>query len=200
MLRKYLLLNTAFLFLFNSLLFGQTKGINREKYQIHIKEADSPITIDGILNEPAWKNAEVATNFRRVLPIDTGLATAQTAVKVTYSPTTLYIGIICYDPTPGKRPVESLRRDFSFMKNDNFIVFIDTFNDQTNGFAFGVSAAGAQWDGVQSNGGTVNLDWDIKWRSAVKSYDDRWVAEFAIPFRSIREEKRNGVLTSADRT
>ncbi len=186
MLRKYLLLNTAFLFLFNSLLFGQTKGINREKYQIHIKEADSPITIDGILNEPAWKNAEVATNFRRVLPIDTGLATAQTAVKVTYSPTTLYIGIICYDPTPGKRPVESLRRDFSFMKNDNFIVFIDTFNDQTNGFAFGVSAAGAQWDGVQSNGGTVNLDWDIKWRSAVKSYDDRWVAEFAIPFRSIR--------------
>ena len=186
MLRKFLLLNTAFLFLLSSLLFGQTKGINREKYQIHIKEADSPITIDGVLDEPAWKNAEVATNFQRVLPIDTGLATAQTAVKVTYSPTTLYVGIICYDPTPGKRPVESLRRDFSFPKNDNFIVFMDTFNDQTNGFAFGVSAAGAQWDGVQANGGTVNLDWDIKWRSAVKSYDDRWVAEFAIPFRSIR--------------
>jgi len=79
-----------------------------------------------------------------------------------------------------------LRRDFNFLKNDNFVVFIDTYNDQTNGFAFGVSAAGAQWDGVQANGGTVNLDWDIKWRSAVKNYKDRWVAEFAIPFRSIR--------------
>ncbi len=65
-------------------------------------------------------------------------------------------------------------------------MFIDTYNDQTNGFSFGVSAAGAQWDGVQANGGTVNLDWDIKWKSAVKNYRDRWVAEFAIPFRSIR--------------
>jgi hypothetical protein len=184
--KKYLLLSATFLLLYNTFLFAQIKGINREKYRIHIKETDSPITVDGVLDEPVWKNAEVAKNFRRVLPTDTGYAIAQTAVMVTYSPTTLYVGIICYDPTPGKRPVESLRRDFSFMKNDNFIVFMDTFNDQTNGFAFGVSPAGAQWDGVQSNGGTVNLDWDIKWRSAVKSYDDRWVAEFAIPFRSIR--------------
>ncbi len=186
MRKQYLLISTAFIFIFNSVLFGQTKGINRDKYRIHIEEATGPITVDGVLDEPAWQNAQIATNFQRVLPIDTGLAVAQTAVKVTYSPTTLYVGIVCYDPTPGKRPVESLRRDFSFLKNDNFIVFMDTFNDQTNGFAFGVSAAGAQWDGVQSNGGTVNLDWDIKWRSAVKSYDDRWVAEFAIPFRSIR--------------
>ena len=37
-----------------------------------------------------------------------------------------------------------------------------------------------------ANGGLVSLDWDIKWRSAVKSYEDRWVAEFGIPFRSMR--------------
>jgi hypothetical protein len=96
------------------------------------------------------------------------------------------MAIICYDQLPGKRPVESLRRDFAFGKNDNFLVFIDTYNDQTNGFSFGVSPAGAQWDGQQANGGNVNLNWDIKWRSAVKNYDDRWVAEFAIPFRSMR--------------
>ena len=97
--------------------------------------------------------------------------------------------------------MESLRRDFTFGKNDNFIVFIDTYNDQTNGFAFGISPAGAQWDGLQANGGTVNLDWDIKWRSAVKNYDDRWVAEFAIPFEAcvIMEEPRNGELISAGR-
>ena len=139
-----------------------------------------------VLDEPVWINADKADHFQRVQPTDTGFAIAQTEVKVTYNESTLYVGIVCYDPTPGKRPVESLRRDFNFSKNDNFIVFIDTYNDQTNGFAFGVSAAGAQWDGVQANGGVVNLDWDIKWRSAVKNYDDRWVAEFAIPFRSMR--------------
>jgi hypothetical protein len=101
-------------------------------------------------------------------------------------PDKFYIGIICYDTLPGKRPAESLRRDFSFGKNDNFIAFIDTYNDQTNGFAFGISAAGAQWEGIQANGGFVSLNWDTKWRSAVTNHPDRWVAEFEIPFRSIR--------------
>jgi hypothetical protein len=181
-----LLLLSTILFSFNAILSGQSKGINRQKYQVHITETKSTITIDGILDEPVWDTVEKAANFQRVLPTDTGFANSQTEVKLVYTESTLYLGIICFDPTPGKRPVESLRRDFNFMKNDNFIVFIDTYNDQTNGFAFGISAAGAQWDGQQANGGTVNLDWDIKWRSAVKNYDGYWVAEFAIPFRSIR--------------
>ncbi|MGD0756112.1 MAG: DUF5916 domain-containing protein [Bacteroidales bacterium] len=186
MLRFSLLLCTTIILCSNMVLFGQLKGINREKYKINTKEITDNITIDGILDEPAWLTADKATHFQRVLPTDTGFAIAQTEVRVIYDESNLYVGIICYDPTPGKRPVESLRRDFNFLKNDNFIVFLDTYNDQTNGFAFGVSAAGAQWDGIQANGGTVNLNWDIKWRSAVKNYKDRWVAEFAIPFRSIR--------------
>jgi hypothetical protein len=142
--------------------------------------------IDGVMDEAIWGKAEIVTDFRRVLPIDTGFAAAQTQVRLLYNETTLFVGVVCLDPTPGKRPVESLRRDFAFLKNDNFIVFIDTYNDQTNGFAFGVSPAGAQWDGMQANGGSVNLDWDIKWRSEVRNYPDRWTAEFAIPFRSLR--------------
>ncbi len=180
------LLIIAILLCLNTMLFGQSKGINRDKYQIKTTPTTDNINIDGILDEPVWNTVDKATHFQRVQPTDTGFAISQTEVKVTYNESTLFVGIICYDATPGKRPVESLRRDFNFSKNDNFIVFMDTYNDQTNGFAFGVSAAGAQWDGVQANGGVVNLDWDIKWRSAVKNYDDRWVAEFAIPFRSIR--------------
>ena len=170
----------------NTIVTGQNKGINREQYKINITKTSEQITIDGVLDEPVWASSHPARDFRRVLPIDTGLASGQTEVKMTYNETTMFVGIICYDPTPGKRPVESFRRDFSFMNNDNFIVFIDTYSDFTNGFAFGVSPAGAQWDGVLSNGGSANLDWDIKWRSEVKNYGDRWVAEFAIPFRSMR--------------
>lgn len=162
------------------------KGINRDRYRIHITESKTELNVDGKLDEAAWQNAEVANGFIRVLPVDTGYAAAQTEVKVVYSPTTLYVGIICHDAIRGKRPVESLRRDFNFQKNDNFVLFLDTFNDQTNGFAFGVSAAGAQWDGVESNGSSVNLDWEIKWKSEVQNYDDYWIAEFGIPFRSIR--------------
>ena len=167
-------------------LCSQTRGVNRENYRIGIKKTGKELKIDGILDEDAWQAADSAVHFQRVQPTDTGFARAQTEVRLTYTRKTLYIGLICYDPTPGKRPVESLRPDFTFNKNDNFLLFLDTFNDQTNGFSFGLSAAGSLWDGVQANGGVVNLNWDIKWRSAVRSYPDKWVAEFAIPFRSLR--------------
>src|ERR1700712_2623399 len=85
--------------------------------------------------------------------------------------------------------VESLRRDFSFVKNDNFLLFMDPFDDKTNGFSFGANAAGAQWDGTMYEGGKVDLSWDNKWESVVKNYPDKWVFAAAIPFKSIRYKK-----------
>ncbi len=167
-------------------VFGQSTTVNREKYRLQVIRTDQPITVDGVLDEEIWSQAEKTSPFYRILPIDTGYAHSQSEVMVAYDQTNIYMGIICHDTMPGKRPAESLRRDFSFGKNDNFIAFIDTYNDQTNGFAFGISAASAQWDGLQANGGFVSLDWDCKWRSAVTNYPEYWVAEFSIPFRSIR--------------
>jgi len=186
MLKFRILLLIVLSLLFTINVSAGSKGINRQKYRIGISETSDQITIDGVLDEPVWSKTDMATHFQRVLPTDTGFAIAQTEVRLTYNESTLYLAIVCFDNSKGKRPVESLRRDFAFGKNDNFLVFIDTYNDQTNGFSFGCSAAGAQWDGMQANGGLVNLDWDIKWKSAVKNYPDKWVAEFAIPFRSIR--------------
>jgi len=165
---------------------GQDVAVNRNKYRISIRHTDKAVHIDGILDEEVWTQAEATGPFQRVTPVDTGFATAKTEVKLTYDKSNIYVGVICYDPTPGKRPVESLRRDYTFMKNDNFMIFFDTYNDQTNGFAFGISAAGAQTEGLQYEGTKVLYSWDIKWRSAVKNYDDRWVTEFSIPFRSVR--------------
>ncbi|MEI8224824.1 MAG: DUF5916 domain-containing protein [Bacteroidota bacterium] len=186
MFKTSLLLSTAILLFFNTILLGQSKGINRDKYRIHIAQTNKAINIDGILDEEPWITAEHVGKFHSVTPTDTGYAIAQTEVMLTYDESNFYVGVICYDPTPGKRPIESLRRDYNFSKNDNFMFFIDTYNDLTNGFAFGVSAAGAQTEGVEHDAQLITYSWDIKWKSAVKSYDDRWVAEFSIPFRSIR--------------
>jgi len=168
------------------LLYSQEKAVNRDKYRINITRTGEAIKIDGVLDENSWQASELAENFIRVTPVDTGFSIAKTTVVITYDKSYLYVGAVCYDPLPGKRPVESLRRDFEFGKNDNFRIHLDTYNNQTNGFAFGVSAAGAQCDGVINEGNQSSFTWDIKWKSAVKSYDDRWVAEMAIPFRSLR--------------
>lgn len=183
---KQLITFLTFILVVNHSIFAQTKAVNRDKYRIHIFRTLEKINIDGVLDEKTWETAEPTGKFHLVTPVDTGYPKAQTVCYVTYDKTNLYVGAVCYDPTPGKRPVESMRRDFSFNLNDNFMFFIDTYNDQTNGFAFGVTAAGSQADGLQYQGIRVDYNWDIKWKSAIQSYDDKWVVECAIPFRSLR--------------
>lgn len=170
-------------------LSAQSKPVNRDSYRLKAIRTDQVIEIDGKLDEGIWAKAGKTTPFFRIQPIDTGYAKAQTEVMVAYDEAYIYMGITNFDPKPGKRPVESYRRDWGFNNNDNFFAAIDTYNDQTNGFAFGVNAVGGQWDGMQANGGSVALEWDGKWYSAVQNYDDRWTAEFKIPFRTIRYEE-----------
>lgn len=141
------------------------------------------------MDEPTWLEADTATNFFMVLPMDTSLAKVKTEIHMTYDAQNVYIIAVCYLKKPGPYMVESLRRDFNFGKNDNFIFFIDPFDDRTNGFTFGANAAGAQWDGTLYSGGSADLSWDNKWTSVVKNYDDKWIFEAAIPFKSIRYKK-----------
>lgn len=158
-------------------------------YQLQIRKASSPITIDGRMDEAAWEEAEVATDFHMITPMDTSYAELRTDVRMTYDEDHLYIIAINYRGEPAPNVVESLRRDFNFGSNDNFLLFMDPFDDLTNGFSFGANAAGAQWDGMMYDGGNVNLDWDTKWVSKVQNYEDRWIFEAAIPFKSIRYDE-----------
>uniref|UniRef100_UPI00321806CC DUF5916 domain-containing protein n=1 Tax=uncultured Draconibacterium sp. TaxID=1573823 RepID=UPI00321806CC len=157
-----------------------------KEFVYHVKKAKSVIKIDGIIEEADWEIAQKADKFYKVLPVDSGYATQPSTMMMTYDDKALYVAQIFYDTIPGKRVMESFRRDFSFGNNDNLLIFFDTFLDQTNGFSFGVSASGAKWDGIMSNGHSVSLDWDCKWESKTKHYDDCWVTEMRIPFKSVR--------------
>lgn len=159
------------------------------KYQLKIRKASASVVVDGLPDDAAWREADVASDFFMVLPMDTSKAKLRTDVQMSYDDHHLYLLAVCYNGLPGPHMVESLRRDWEFLKNDNFLLFIDTFDDQTNGFAFGINAAGAQWDGMMYEGGKVDLSWDNKWNSEVKQFDDRWVFEASIPFKSIRYKK-----------
>ncbi|MDX1283782.1 MAG: carbohydrate binding family 9 domain-containing protein [Draconibacterium sp.] len=154
-----------------------------------VKKAKSAINIDGVIDEQDWKDAQKADEFYKVLPIDTGFASQPSLILMTYDDKALYLAQVFYDSIPGKRIMESYRRDFNFGANDNLLVFFDTFLDQTNGFSFGVSASGAKWDGLMHDGSRISLDWDCKWESKTKHYDDRWVTEMRSPFKSIRYPK-----------
>ena len=168
-------------------LLGQ---INLENYRLSIKKTQESIKIDGILDETTWKDAEIAKDFFMITPVDSGKATQLSEARVSFDEENLYIAIIFFNTSiQGDYVIESLKRDFSFGKNDNFLVAIDPFNNQNTGFAFGLNTYGAQWDGTMYNGRNVDLNWDTKWYSEVKFDKKKWVCEIAIPFKSIRYDK-----------
>ena len=167
-------------------IFQTNAQKKNEAFQYHIRKTVQPVIIDGVIDELAWQETDVADDFFMVLPTDTGKANETSEIRMTYDDKNIYLAAIFFNSVPGKYYVESLRRDFSFGKNDNFLLFIDPFNNQTTGFSFGSNAAGAQWDGTMFGGGRVDLNWDSKWVSKVIQGPDKWVVEMAIPFKSIR--------------
>jgi hypothetical protein len=153
---------------------------------MHIKKASGALKIDGLIDEKTWAEAALASDFYMCNPFDTLCANVRTDVRMAYDDKFLYISAECFLKPGQPFVVESLKRDFNFSNNDNFLVFIDTFDDKTTGFSFGANAAGAQWDGQMSEGAKMNLNWDNKWESATTYNTQSWIWEAAIPFKSIR--------------
>lgn len=171
------------LLFFTIQLMGQ-KPIPR----LNIFQTDSKIKIDGELNESVWQNCDVANEFYQSVPVDTSYAKSKTEVMTTYDEKFLYIAAICYDTNSQPFIIQSLKRDFSYPVSDAFAVFIDPYDDHTNGFSFAVNPKGVQREGLVQVGGNygVTTAWDILWYSEVKIYNDRWIVEMAIPFSSLR--------------
>ena len=95
-----------------------------EAFQLPIHQAKSPIIIDGVLDELAWQDAAIADNFFMVLPMDTSRAQVKTEVRMAYDNDNIYIVATCFNSLQGGYTVESMRRDFNFGKNDNFICLL----------------------------------------------------------------------------
>jgi len=175
--------------LFSLLIIVFFTNFGQEKKSIEITKSTSEMEIDGLLSEPIWTTAQKVGDFWQQYPADVNKAATRTEVMLCMDDQNLYVGAICYDDQMDLPfTIQSLKRDFSFPRNDAFAIFIDPFKDQSNGFSFAVSPEGVQREGTLANGGAfgVTTAWDNKWFSKVTVLEDRWIVEMKIPFKSIR--------------
>ncbi len=145
----------------------------------------SSISIDGSLDEEAWRTAPPIGEFTQRQP-DTGKPpTERTEVILLHDSNNLYIGVMCYDSDPRRVLGSQMARDASLNSDDRIEIVLDTFRDQRNAFYFATNPAGALVDGlVFANGQSAN-EWDATWIVRTKRTDRGWSAEFAIPFKSL---------------
>jgi hypothetical protein len=179
------LLIFPFLFLVSNLVFSQ----NPRKETIASK-ASSAIRIDGILDEAAWADAAVATDFMQVEPYNGRPATFRTEVKFLYDNTGLYIGAMMYDPYPDSIPRQLGLRDSDWLNADDFTLMLSPFNDGVNAFVFRLYSSDVQTDYKlpATSDGNFNgdLSWDAVWQSKAGFNDKGWVAEIRIPWSAVR--------------
>lgn len=176
-------------FLVCSTAFGQEiteKSANA--FAFKLKET---IVLDGEFNEKIWQDADGWNgDFMQYFPSDTSLAKIQTRVKIAFDDDNLYIAAVMENQGPRKYVSTSLRRDFRGEQNDAIVFVLDTFNDRTNAFQFGLNPYGVQREGLVSNGGSASRDlslaWDNKWYSEAKIFENHWQIEMIIPLSSLR--------------
>ena len=80
-----------------------------------------------------------------------------------------------------------MRRDSANQRyNDNFGVMLDTFHDRRNGFIFTITPSGGFTDALVTDERAFNPDWNTVWDNSAARIEDGWIAEMAIPFKSLR--------------
>ena len=177
-----------------------------QKVLVAERSGEAPILDGDVLNDAAWADAMPVSGFLQSTPNEGEPATERTEVRVIFTEDTVYFGVVCYDRDPASIIVSDSRRDSSMNDADSFQMVLDTFNDQQNGFVFGTTPAGQEYDGQVVNegegrggfrtggaggfsrgsGGGFNLNWDGAWQVRTAISDIGWSIEFAIPFRTIR--------------
>ena len=176
-------------------------GFFRARTVSAVRTAEAPV-LDGAVNgEALWQQAELIEGFMQTTPDEGEAATEKTEVRVLYDDEHFYVGVVCYHKDPGQIVVSEATRDGVLQTIDSFQFVLDTFKDTQNGFVFGTSPAGIEYDAQISNegggqfgfsgaqagsGGGLNVNWDGAWEVKTSMDSDGWSAEFAIPFKTLR--------------
>lgn len=152
-----------------------------------VPAAKEQIRIDGLLDEPVWREGMAATGFIQQEPFVGALSLTESSVRIAYDEGNLYIGALLNDPRPDLVRGDERQEDALFNRSDAFAVVIDTYHDHQNGFFFETTPLSAMADAlVSQEGSQVNRDWDGKWEVAARRTAGGWSAEFRIPFETLR--------------
>ena len=173
-----------------------------------VEVTESP-TVDGHLDEAVWQQAGAMTDFTQREPFDGQPSSERTEVRVIFDDRALYVGVWAFDSQADAITYGERIRDYEVNQSDAVVFVLDTYNDDQNGFVFGTTPTGIEYDGQVANegrgggrfqgggfnsrrrfqsgsGGGFNKNWDGSWTVATTVDDQGWYAEFRIPFSTLR--------------
>ncbi len=155
--------------------------------QLTASRANSPITIDGILDESVWLQSDSIDTFYQFTPQYNAPATFSTIVRTAYDEKMLYFAFDCNDPDPTKITTRETKRDGEIFEDDAVAIALDTFDDNNSAYMFAINPLATQMDALfADNGRTTDSNWDETWYAAAQINDRGWSCEIGIPYKSLK--------------
>jgi hypothetical protein len=153
----------------------------------------TPISIDGRLDEEAWKQVTPITELRQQRPAEGGAASLATEIRILYDDEALYVGARMSEPM-GAAGIRAplARRDqllasngnngaFNSLTTDKLAVVLDPYHNHLDEIWFEINPAGVRGD--QFNG---DPSWDPVWEGEARTDATGWTAELRIPYSQLR--------------
>jgi hypothetical protein len=158
---------------------------NAAKEVIEIPFIDTPLHIDGKLDEPVWRDATRFQGFISFKPDFGKPATEKTVAYACSDRENFYFAFRCFHKDVSQIKGTVTRRDNIF--GDDWVSLnIDTFYNHQSAYAFLVNPLGIQGDGMTDANGDLDQSHDMVWFSKGIIDDNGYTVEIKIPFKSIR--------------
>jgi hypothetical protein len=155
-----------------------------------VRVDDGSIRIDGALDEAAWSEAPILTDFVQSQPSRGMPATQVTRVRIVYDDDRLYIGAEMNEDDPDAYVIQSLEEDFPGLSTrdaDIFGIALDTFLDRRNSFLFLINPWGAYRDGQTfDDSRATDFGWDGVVNVRTRRHASGWTMEMSIQWSSLR--------------
>lgn len=146
-----------------------------------VAAANTPLQIDGRLDEPIWAQALVFSDFVVTEPWTLAEPTLPTVARLLSTPEGIAIGFALEHPPEIPRVVERSARDADQV-GDRVNVYIDFDANGQVAYNFTVGLSGAVQDATWTNEVVFSADWDANWQHAVHVEPERWSVEILIPW------------------
>ncbi|NIP83119.1 MAG: hypothetical protein GWM90_29370, partial [Gemmatimonadetes bacterium] len=153
--------------------------------ELQTARVERPPAIDGVLGEPGWQAAGVASGFTQMRPDPGAPATQRTEIRILHDDQAIYVAARMFDTAPDSIVAQLGRRDDE-VYSDWIYVAIDSYFDHRTAFAFGLNPRGVMVDVLLHNDTEDDGSWDAVWEGAARRDEQGWTAEFRIPLSQLR--------------
>jgi hypothetical protein len=150
--------------------------------ELKVPEVADPPKIDGRLDDSAWKEAAVATDFRLA---NGDVPKGRARLLVAQDAKNLYVAVECFEDEAALKALRTriAEHDGDEIWTDDVVeLFLDPMNRRQAYYEIIVSARGTTWDAWHAVPNHPDKSWEPRYAAAVKVGKTSWAAEFALPW------------------